>query len=248
MGKILLITGASRGIGAATARLAAHQGYDVCINYARSADEAEAVADYVRAQGQRAVTVQGDVGNEADVLRIFKAVDDELGQLTAFFNNAGVVDVASRLDDMTAASIERMMQINVVGSFLCAREAVRRLSTKHGGLGGAIVNMSSAAARLGGAHQLTHYAASKGAIDTFTKGLAEEVAAEGIRVNAVRPGIIETDIHDDMGVTGRVEKVGPTVPMKRSGTPEEVGEVVLWLLSDGSSYCTGTHVDISGGR
>lgn len=248
MSKVLLITGASRGIGAATARLAADQGYDVAVNYANSASEADAVAEYVRSKGQRAITVQADVSNEADVMRMFKAVDDELGQLTAFYNNAGVVDVATRLEAMTHASVERMMAINITGSFMCAREAVLRLSTKHGGPGGAIVNMSSAAARLGGPNGLLHYAASKGAIDTFTKGLAEEVGGEGIRVNAVRPGIIETDIHDDMGVKGRVEKLGPTVPMKRSGAPEEVAEVVMWLLSDSASYCTGAIVDVSGGR
>lgn len=248
MSNILLVTGASRGIGAATARLAADQGYDVCVNYARKKDEAEAVADYVRAQGQRAITVQGDVSKEEDVLRVFQTADAELGRLSAFFNNAGVVDVITRLEDMSQASVERMMSINITGSFLCAREAVRRMSTKHGGPGGAIVNMSSAAARLGGPNGLLHYAASKGAIDTFTRGLAEEVGGEGIRVNAIRPGIIETDIHDDMGVTGRVEQLGPTVPLGRSGSPEEVAEVVMWLLSDSASYCTGTIVDVSGGR
>ncbi len=248
MSKILLVTGASCGIGAATARLAADKGYDVCVNYASKADEAEAVADYVRSKGQRAIAVQADVGNEADVLRLFKTSDAELGQLTAFYNNAGVVDLATRLEEMSEASVERMMRINIIGSFLCAREAVLRMSTKHGGPGGAIVNMSSAAARLGGANGLLHYGASKGAIDTFTKGLAEEVGGEGIRVNGVRPGIIETDIHDDMGVPGRVEQLGPMVPLKRSGAPEEVAEVVMWLLSDSASYCTGTIVDVSGGR
>ncbi|MEM8687431.1 MAG: SDR family oxidoreductase [Pseudomonadota bacterium] len=248
MSKILLVTGASRGIGAATARLAADQGYDVCVNYARKADEADAVADYVRAKGQRAITVQGDVSSEEDVLRLFQTADAELGRVSAFFNNAGVVDVITRLEDMSRDSVERMMAINITGSFLCAREAVRRMSTEHGGPGGAIVNMSSAAARLGGPNGLLHYAASKGAIDTFTRGLAEEVGGEGIRVNAVRPGIIETDIHDDMGVTGRVEQLGPTVPLGRSGAPEEVAQVVMWLLSDSASYCTGTIVDVSGGR
>lgn len=248
MSKILLVTGASRGIGAATAKLAADQGYDVCINYASNGEAAETVADDVRSKGRRAITVQGDVGSEADVVRLFKTCDEELGRLTAFFNNAGVADLITRLEEMSEAQVERMMRINITGSFLCAREAVLRMSTKHGGSGGAIVNMSSAAARLGGANGLLHYAASKGAIDTFTKGLAEEVGGEGIRVNAVRPGIIETDIHDDMGVTGRVEQLGPTVPLKRSGAPEEVAEVVMWLLSDSASYCTGTHVDVSGGR
>lgn len=248
MSKVLLVTGASRGIGAATAKLAGERGYDVCVNYASNEAQAEEVAEHIRAQGQRAVTVQADVGTEADIVRLFKAVDDELGPLDAFFNNAGVIDLSARVDEMTEASLERIMRINVTGSVLCAREAVRRMSTKHGGKGGAIVNMSSAAARLGGANGLIHYATSKGAIDTFTKGLAEEVGAEGIRVNAVRPGIIETDIHDDTGVPGRVEKLGPTVPMKRSGTAEEVGEVVLWLLSDAASYVTGTFVDVSGGR
>ncbi|MEM7429965.1 MAG: SDR family NAD(P)-dependent oxidoreductase, partial [Pseudomonadota bacterium] len=204
MSKILLVTGASRGIGAATARLAGERGYDVCINYARNEAQAEEVAEHVRAQGRRAIAVQGDVGSEADVVRLFKTMDAELGTLDAFFNNAGVIDLNARVDQMTEASIERMMRINVTGSMLCAREAVLRMSTKHGGRGGAIVNMSSAAARLGGANGLIHYATSKGAIDTFTKGLAEEVGAEGIRVNAVRPGIIETDIHDDTGIPDRV--------------------------------------------
>ncbi len=248
MSKILLVTGASRGIGAATARLAGGRGYDICVNYAHNKAQAEEVADHIRARGQRAITVQADVGTEADVLRLFKAVDDELGALDAFFNNAGVIDLAARVDEMTEASVERMMRINVTGSFLCAREAVRRMSTKHGGKGGSIVNMSSAAARLGGANGLIHYAASKGAIDTFTKGLAEEVGAEGIRVNAVRPGIIETDIHDDTGVPDRVSTLAPTVPLARSGSAEEVGEAVLWLLSDSASYVTGTFVDVSGGR
>ena len=248
MSKVLLVTGASRGIGAATARLAGERGYDVCVNFARNEAQAEEVAEHIRAQGQRAITVQADVGDEADIVRMFKTMDEELGTLDAFFNNAGVIDLSARVAEMTGASIERMMRINVTGSMLCAREAVLRMSTKHGGQGGTIVNMSSAAARLGGANGLIHYATSKGAIDTFTKGLAEEVGAEGIRVNAVRPGIIETDIHDDTGIPGRVETLGPTVPMARSGSPEEVGEAVLWLLSDAASYVTGTFVDISGGR
>ncbi len=248
MSKVLVITGASRGIGAATARLAADQGYDVCVNYARSKKEAERVAAHVKAAGQRAITVKADVGDEADVVRLFRTVDDELGTLDALFNNAGVIDLSCRVDEMTAEGVNRMMRINVTGQFLCAREAILRMSEKHGGGGGGIVNMSSAAARMGGANAFVQYAASKGAIDTFTTGLALEVAGEGIRVNAVRPGVIETDIHADTGDPGRVEEIGPTVPMKRAGAPEEVGEVVLWLLSDSASYVTGSIVDVSGGR
>ena len=248
MSKILLITGASRGIGAATARLAADHGYDVCVNYANNRDEADGVVADIKSKGQKAIAVQADVGQEADVLRLFQTIDEQLGTLDAFFNNAGVIGLAERVDELTEANIERMLRINVTGSLLCAREAVRRMSTKHGGKGGSIVNMSSAAARLGGANGLIHYATSKGAIETFTKGFAEEVGREGIRVNAVRPGIIETDIHDDTGVPDRVAKLGPGVPMGRSGTPEEVAEAVLWLLSDSASYVTGTYVDISGGR
>lgn len=248
MSKVLLITGASRGIGAATAKLAAEQGYDVCVNYIRSEAAANDVADYVRSQGQRAIAVQANASNEADVLRLFKTVDEELGTLDALFNNAGVIDLTTRVGGMTDASIERMMRVNVVEPFLCAREAVLRMSTKHGGKGGNIVNMSSAAARMGGANVFVHYAASKGAIDTFTKGLAEEVGGEGIRVNAVRPGIIDTDIHGDSGDNDRVGKLGPTVPMKRAGSAAEVAEAVMWLLSDSASYVTGTYVDVSGGR
>ena len=224
MSKVLVVTGASRGIGAATAKLAADQGYDVCVNYTASQEKAEAVADHIRSKGKRAITVQADVGSEADIVRLFKTVDDELGPLTAFFNNAGVIDLAARVDEFTADALERMLRINITGSMLCAREAVRRMSTKHGGKGGAIVNMSSAAARLGGANGLVHYATSKGAIDTFTKGLAEEVAPEGIRVNAVRPGIIDTEIHDDTGVPGRVEALG--------ADREEAPDVIAGLLED----------------
>ena len=245
---VVLITGASRGIGAACALRCAEAGWDVAVNYTRDAAAAEAVAAQVRAAGRRALVLQADVAVEAEVLAMFAALDREFGPLAGLVNNAGVVDVAARVDEMYEARLQRMFAINVFGSFYCAREALRRMSTKHGGRGGAIVNMSSAAARLGGPGQYVDYAAAKGAIDTFTLGLAREVAAEGVRVNAVRPGIIETDIHASGGQPDRVAQMAPLVPMKRAGSADEVAQAVVWLLSEASSYTTGSVVDVTGGR
>ena len=246
--KTLLVTGGSRGIGAATARLAALRGWDVAVNFTRDAAAAEAVAAEVRAAGCRALVLQGDVGVEADVLAMFAALDREWGALSGLVNNAGVVDVASRVEAMSAARIQRMFAINVFGTMWCAREAVRRMSTKHGGQGGVIVNLSSAAAKLGAPGQYVDYAAAKGAVDAFTLGLAREVATEGIRVNAVRPGIIETDIHASGGQPGRAAQMAPMVPMQRAGTADEVAQAIVWLLSADSSYTTGTVLDVAGGR
>jgi NAD(P)-dependent dehydrogenase (short-subunit alcohol dehydrogenase family) len=244
----VLITGASRGIGAACALRCAESGWDVAVNYARDAAAAEQVAAQVRAAGRRALVLQADVAVEAEVLAMFATLDRELGPLAGLVNNAGVVDVAARVDEMYEARLQRMFAINVFGSFYCAREALRRMSTKHGGRGGAIVNMSSAAARLGGPGQYVDYAAAKGAIDTFTLGLAREVAAEGVRVNAVRPGIIETEIHASGGQPDRAQRLAPLVPMQRAGSADEVARAVVWLLSDAASYATGTFIDVSGGR
>jgi NAD(P)-dependent dehydrogenase (short-subunit alcohol dehydrogenase family) len=246
--QVLLITGGSRGIGAATALLAARRGYAVAVNYASQPLAADEVVRAIRAEGGTAITVQADVGDEAQVLAMFAKVDAELGRLTALVNNAGVVDVQARVDQMSVARLERMLRINVIGSFVCAREAVRRMSTRHGGAGGVIVNLSSAAARLGGPGQYVDYAASKGAIDTFTLGLAKEVADEGIRVNAVRPGLIDTDIHASGGQPGRAAELAPGVPMKRVGSAQEVAEAIVWLLSPESSYTTATVLDVAGGR
>jgi NAD(P)-dependent dehydrogenase (short-subunit alcohol dehydrogenase family) len=246
--RIVLITGASRGIGAATALLCAHEGYDVAVNYVDDARAAADVVARVKALGRRAVAIAADVSKEADVLRMFATVDAELGPLTALVNNAGVVDAAARVDEMSELRLARMFGINVLGSMLCAREAVRRMSTKHGGAGGAIVNLSSAAARLGAPAQYVDYAAAKGAIDSFTLGLAREVAGEGIRVNAVRPGIIETDIHASGGQPDRAAQLAPQVPMRRAGSADEVAKAIVWLLSDASSYTTGAVIDVTGGR
>ena len=246
--KTLLVTGGSRGIGAATARLAAQRGWDVAVNYSRDQAAAEAVAMDVRKAGRRALVLQGDVGIEADVLTMCATIDREWGALTGLVNNAGVVDVAARVDAMSAARIERMFTINVFGTMWCAREAVRRMSTKHGGAGGVIVNLSSAAAKLGAPGQYVDYAAAKGAVDTFTLGLAREVATEGVRVNAVRPGIIETDIHASGGQPGRAAQMAPMVPMQRAGSADEVAQAIIWLLSADSSYTTGTMLDVAGGR
>jgi NAD(P)-dependent dehydrogenase (short-subunit alcohol dehydrogenase family) len=243
--KVLVVTGGGRGIGAETARLAAQRGYAVAVNYRTNRIAAESL---VRKLGGQAIAVQADVASEPDVVRLFQTVDRALGRVTALVNNAGVVDRGTRVADMTAARIARMLAINVTGSFLCAREAVRRMSTRQGGAGGAIVNVSSIAARLGGAGEYVDYAASKGAIDTFTVGLAKEVGPEGIRVNAVRPGIIRTEIHVASGDPGRVERIGATAPLQRPGEPEEVARTILWLLSDEASYMTGALVDVSGGR
>ena len=244
---VLVVTGGSRGIGAATARLAAARGYGVIVNYAGNAAAAEAVCAAIHADGGAAVAVRGDVSDPADVEHIFAAAD-RLGPLAGLVNNAGIVAPKARVEDMDVARLARMFAVNITGSFLCARAAIRRMSTRHGGQGGGIVNLSSAAAVLGSNDVFVDYAASKGAIDTFTVGLALEVAGEGIRVNAVRPGIIATDIHADSGDPERAEKLGPGLPMRRAGTAEEVAEAILWLLSPQSSYSTGTIIAVSGGR
>ncbi len=246
--QVLLVTGGGRGIGAATALLAARRGYAVAVNYASNSLAADEVVRAIRAAGGKAIAVQADVGDETQVMAMFEQVDAKLGRLTALVNSAGVVDVRARVDEMSAARLERMFRINVVGSFVCAREAVRRMSTRHGGAGGVIVNLSSAASRLGSPEQYVDYAASKGAIDTFTLGLAKEVADEGIRVNAVRPGLIDTDIHASGGMPERAAQLAPSVPMKRTGSAEEVANAIVWLLSDEASYTTMALLDVSGGR
>ena len=248
MNPIVLITGASRGIGAATAVLAAQHGWDVAVNYTRDAAAAAQVVQQVQALGQRAIAVQADVADEAQVLAMFAQVDAALGRLRALVNNAGVVDRAQRLQDMDMQRWQRMFAINVLGSFACAREAVQRMSTDHGGAGGSIVNVSSAAARLGSANQSVDYAASKAAIDTMTLGLAHEVAAQGIRVNAIRPGLIDTDIHASGGQPDRLARLSATVPLGRGGTAQECAEAIYWLMSERSSYSTGAIIDVSGGR
>jgi NAD(P)-dependent dehydrogenase (short-subunit alcohol dehydrogenase family) len=248
MKSILLITGGSRGIGAATALLAAQQGYAVAVNYSANEGAADDVVQQIRARGGKAIKVQADVGVESQVLAMFEKIDAGLGRLTALVNNAGVVDVAARVDEMSVERLKRMFDINVLGSFLCAREAVKRMGIRHGGAGGTIVNLSSAASRLGGAGQYVDYAASKGAIDSFTIGLAKEVATEGIRVNAVRPGIIETEIHASGGQPGRARQMAPLVPMQRAGSALEVAQAIMWLLSQESSYTTGALLDVAGGR
>jgi len=248
MNPIVLITGGSRGIGAATALLAARRGFTVAINYARQADTAQALVQRIEAEGGRAMAVQADVGDEAQVLDMYAQVDAKLGRIWALVNNAGIVDVKARLDEMSVARLERMMRINVVGAFVCAREAVKRMSTRHGGTGGVIVNLSSAAARIGSPDQYIDYAASKGAIDTLTTGLAKEVAEEGIRVNGVRPGLIDTEIHASGGIPDRAFQLAHTVPMKRTGTAQEVANGIVWLLSPEASYVTGATIDVTGGR
>jgi len=246
--QVLLITGGGRGIGAATALLAASRGYAVAVNYATNSLAADEVVRTIRDSGGNAMAVQADVGDEAQVIAMFQKVDARFGRLTALVNNAGVVDVTARVDEMSFARLERMFRINVIGSFICAREAVRRMSTRYGGSGGAIVNISSGAARLGSPGQYVDYAASKGAIDTFTIGLAKEVAEEGIRVNAVRPGLIDTEIHASGGLPDRAFELAPTVPMKRTGTAEEIAGAILWLLSPEASYTTTALLDVTGGR
>ncbi|MGE0099874.1 MAG: SDR family oxidoreductase [Hydrogenophaga sp.] len=248
MDKVLLVTGGGRGIGAATARLAARQGWAVAVNYTVHSLAADEVVRSIRAEGGNAISVQADVADEAQVLAMFARIDAKLGHLTGLVNNAGVVDVTQRLDQMNVARWRRMFDINVIGSLICAREAVRRMSTKHGGTGGAIVNVSSAAARLGAPGQYVDYAAAKGAIDTFTIGLAKEVADEGIRVNCVRPGLIDTDIHASGGLPNRVRDLSPGIPMKRGGDVDEVAHAIVWLLSDVSRYTTMSFIEVSGGR
>jgi NAD(P)-dependent dehydrogenase (short-subunit alcohol dehydrogenase family) len=246
--KVVVITGGGRGIGAATARLAAAQGYAVCISYVRNRAAADEVVEAIKNAGGEAVAVQADVACEGDVMRLFETADRTLGRLRALVNNAGILERQMRVDEMDAARLNRIFATNVTGSFLCAREAVRRMSTRHGGAGGAIVNVSSAAARLGSPFEYVDYAASKGAVDTLTLGLAKEVAAEGIRVNAVRPGLIHTEIHASGGEPGRVDRLKDGVPMKRGGEAEEVAQAILWLLSEQASYTTGVLLDVTGGR
>ncbi len=248
MNRIVLITGASRGIGAATAILAAERGYAVCVNYLRHRVAADAVVDAIEREGGKAMAVAADVSVEADVVRLFETVDRTWGCLTALVNNAGILDRQMRVENMGAVRLNRIFATNITGYFLCAREAVRRMSTKRGGAGGAIVNVSSGAARLGSPGEYVDYAASKGAIDTMTIGLAQEVGAEGIRVNAVRPGYIYTDIHASGGEPGRVDRVSQSVPMRRGGRAVEVARAILWLLSDEASFSTGTFIDVTGGK
>jgi len=244
---VLVITGGSRGIGAATALLAAERGYAVVVNYVGNVAAAEAVCARIHAAGGQAVAVRGDVANPEDVEHIFRAAD-RVGTLAGLINSAGVVDVAQRVDEMSFERLTRMFAINITGSFLCAAAAIKRMSTRHGGKGGVIVNLSSAGAKLGSPGQYVDYASAKGAIETFTVGLALEVAAEGIRVNGVRPGIIETDIHASGGEPDRVARIAPTLPLKRAGTAEEVARAIMWLVSDESSYTTGETISVSGGR
>lgn len=246
--KVLLVTGASRGIGAATARLAALGGWAVAVNYSANSLAADEVVRTIRAAGGRAMAVRADVADETQVLAMFEQIDAKLGRLTGLVNNAGVVDAALPVAEHSLARWRRMFDINVIGSLLCAREAVRRMSTQRGGAGGSIVNVSSAAARLGSPHQYVDYAAAKGAIDAFTLGLAKEVAADGIRVNAVRPGLIDTDIHASGGWPGRVNELKGQVPMQRGGTAQEVAELIVWLLSEQSPYTTMSLIEVSGGR
>ena len=248
MSQLVLITGGSRGIGAATALLAARQGYAVAVNYSANSLAADEVVRQIRQAGGQAMAVQADVAKEAQVVAMFEKIDAKFGRLSALVNNAGVVDQTTRVDAISLQRLQRMFEINVFGSFLCAREAVRRMSTRYGGTGGSIVNVSSVAARLGAPGQYVDYAAAKGAIDTFTIGLSKEVAAEGIRVNAVRPGIIETDIHASGGLPHRAREMAPQVPMQRAGTAREVAESIVWLLGESSSYTTGALLDVTGGR
>ena len=245
---VMIVTGGARGIGAATALAAAREGYAVCVNYLSNAAAAEAVVKEIVQAGGRAIAVQGDVAKEADVIRMFDAAARELGYVTVLVNNAGILERQTRLDDMEAARFERVFATNITGSFLCAREAVKRMSTRHGGKGGAIVNVSSMASTLGSPGEYVDYAASKGAVDSMTIGLSKEVAGEGIRVNAVRPGVIYTEIHASGGEPGRVDRVKAAVPMKRGGQPEEVARAILWLASDEASYTTGGFINVSGGR
>jgi NAD(P)-dependent dehydrogenase (short-subunit alcohol dehydrogenase family) len=248
MHKVVLITGGSRGIGAATAILAAKRGYAVCINYRQNAQAAEKVVREINFLGERAIAVQADISQEPEILKLFEALDKTFGPLTALVNNAGYTEKQSRVEAMDAQRLQKVFATNITASFLCAREAVKRMSTKHGGQGGSIVNVSSLAAQLGGPGEYVDYAAAKGAIDTMTIGLAKEVATEGIRVNGVRPGLIYTEFHAGGGDPKRVDRLKETVPMKRGGEPEEIAKAILWLLSDEASYCTGSILNVSGGR
>lgn len=248
MSKVMLITGASRGIGAATAQLAAERGYALCLNYHHREDAARQVLHEAQRLGVQAIAVQADVSREDEVLNLFTALDREFGRLDVLVNNAGMLERQMRLEQMDAARWSRVLGTNVIGSFLCAREAIKRMSTRHGGHGGAIINLSSAAARLGAPGEYIDYAAAKGAIDSMTLGLAKEVGAEGIRVNAVRPGVIHTDIHASGGEPDRIERVRTSVPLGRGGDAREVAEAILWLASDGASYTSGALLDVSGGR
>lgn len=248
MSKVLVVTGGGRGIGAATALLAAKRGYAVAVNYLKNSEAADRVVEKIAKAGGKALAVAADVSVEEDVVAMFAETDRMLGRVTALVNNAGIVDLRSRVEDMSAERIQRMLAVNVTGSFLCAREAVKRMSSRNGGNGGAIVNVSSVAARLGGPGDYVDYAASKGAIDTFTIGLAKEVGGEGIRVNAVRPGVIRTEIHATSGDPGRVDRIASSTPLLRAGEAEEIARSIVWLLSDEASYITGALLDVSGGR
>jgi NAD(P)-dependent dehydrogenase (short-subunit alcohol dehydrogenase family) len=243
-----IVTGGSRGIGAAIARLLGANGYSVAVNYAQDEAAARGVLDHLTRTGSRAVGIQGDISREADILRLFEIAERELGPIRALVNNAAVTGTFARVEKVDAAALAHMLAVNVSGTILCSREAVRRMSTRRGGSGGAIVNISSIAARTGSAGEWVHYAASKGAVNTFTIGLAREVAAEGIRVNAVAPGLVDTQLHAANGEPGRLARLSPTVPMQRAATPDEIAQGVLWLLSDAASYTTGTILEIGGGR
>lgn len=247
-GPIVLITGGSRGIGAAASKLAAARGYSVCLNYRSNETAARSVVAEIEQAGGRAIAVQADVAIEKEVVRLFETCDAKLGRLTALVNNAGILETQRRVEDMDAARLERVFAANVTGAFICAREAVKRMSTKHGGSGGAIVNLSSRAAVLGSPNEYVDYAASKAAVDAMTIGLAQEVAQEGIRVNAIRAGFIYTDIHASGGEPGRVDRVKAFVPMRRGGSADEVANAILWLLSKEASFTTGSFLDVSGGR
>ncbi len=248
MEKVIVITGGSRGIGKATAIKAAEKGYAVCVNYKSNKEAADEVVNTINNSGGKAIAVQADIAIEEEVIRLFKTVDDSLGTITALVNNAGILETQSLVVNMSVERFERVFATNVIGTFLCAKEAVKRMSLQNGGNGGAIVNVSSKASTHGGPFEYVDYASSKGAVDTFTMGLAKEVATDGIRVNAVRPGVIYTDIHASGGEAGRVDRIAPTVPMKRGGEPEEVADTILWLLSDEASYVTGVLIDVTGGR
>ena len=248
MNEVLIVTGGSRGIGAATARIAGRSGYAVCVNFLKNKAAAKQIVDKINADGGHAIAVGADISKEEEVLELFSTVDDSLGKISALVNNAGILERQMRIEDMDSKRLNRVFRTNITGSILCAREAVKRMSIKNGGNGGTIVNLSSAAARLGSPGEYIDYAASKGAIDTFTRGLAQEVAEDGIRVNAVRPGVIETDIHASGGEPGRVERIKDTIPLKRGGQPEEVAKAIMWLLSSESSYTTGSLLEVSGGR